>query len=184
MIRIYFGKSAAGKDTYLKRCVACGMKPIVSFTTRPMRKGEVNGVDYNYITREEFLSLAEEGELAEVRSYETSVGGKADTWYYGTPIVEPNEDDYVVVLDLEGIVTYEYTYGPTNLELIFVDTDDEIRRDRAQMRGSFDESEWNRRLADDNKKFSLENIRALKTLFGQPVSVINNSGLRPTFSRI
>ena len=50
MIRIYIGKSAAGKDYFYRKDIKeNGFKPVVSYTTRPMRENEVNGRDYNFI---------------------------------------------------------------------------------------------------------------------------------------
>ncbi|RMB98982.1 hypothetical protein DUI87_24527 [Hirundo rustica rustica] len=49
----------------------------VSGTTRPPREGEVPGVDYNFLTVEEFLELERSGTLLEVGTYEGN--------YYGTP---------------------------------------------------------------------------------------------------
>ena len=53
MIRVYFGKSASGKDTFLEKNVRLGFKRIVSYTTRPIRKNEVQGVSYNFVTKDE-----------------------------------------------------------------------------------------------------------------------------------
>ncbi|XP_051483215.1 membrane-associated guanylate kinase, WW and PDZ domain-containing protein 1 isoform X19 [Apus apus] len=49
----------------------------VPCTTRPPREGEVPGVDYNFLTVEEFLELERSGTLLEVGTYEGN--------YYGTP---------------------------------------------------------------------------------------------------
>ena len=50
----------------------------ISMTTRPMREGEVDGVDYYFRTREEFEELIEAGQMLEYAEY---VGN-----YYGTPL--------------------------------------------------------------------------------------------------
>lgn len=48
MLTILIGMSASGKDAILRELVANhGFREIVTTTTRPMRKGEVNGKDYN-----------------------------------------------------------------------------------------------------------------------------------------
>lgn len=55
MLTILIGMSASGKDAILRELVANhGFREIVTTTTRPMRKGEVNGKDYNFISRKEF----------------------------------------------------------------------------------------------------------------------------------
>lgn len=102
MITIYCGKSAAGKDYLFKFAIKeLGLRPIVSATTRPMRDGEVEGVDYFFCTKEEFLEKVNKGEIFEYRSYNTKVNNIPDVWYYGSPEVNPS-DNYAVVLDLNG----------------------------------------------------------------------------------
>ncbi len=170
MIRIYFGKSASGKDTFLKKSVKCGMKPIVSYTTRPKRVGEVEGVDYHFVTAEEFSKL----NLLEQRSYNVKVNGKDDTWYYGSPQVDPTKD-HVAVVDIKGLKLYIDTYGAENIEPIYVYTDDKVREDRAKLRGSFDQTEWNRRAVDDDKVFSPDKLLELCEYYGKPIRYINNT---------
>lgn len=55
----------------------------VSMTTRPMREGEVDGVDYYFRTKEEFEAMIEAGEMLEYAEY---VGN-----YYGTPLTYVNQ---------------------------------------------------------------------------------------------
>ncbi|XP_073207123.1 membrane-associated guanylate kinase, WW and PDZ domain-containing protein 1 isoform X16 [Lepidochelys kempii] len=57
------------RDNLYRHAVPC--------TTRPPREGEVPGVDYNFLTVQEFLDLEQRGTLLEVGTYEGN--------YYGTP---------------------------------------------------------------------------------------------------
>uniref|UniRef100_A0A8C4XZR8 Membrane-associated guanylate kinase, WW and PDZ domain-containing protein 1 n=1 Tax=Gopherus evgoodei TaxID=1825980 RepID=A0A8C4XZR8_9SAUR len=57
------------RDNLYRHAVPC--------TTRPPREGEVPGVDYNFLTVQEFLDLEQSGTLLEVGTYEGN--------YYGTP---------------------------------------------------------------------------------------------------
>ena len=50
------GKAASGKDYLKAKLIKRGMNFGVSTTTRPPREGEVDGVDYHFITEDEFLS--------------------------------------------------------------------------------------------------------------------------------
>ena len=55
---ILVGHSASGKTEIaneLKRDY--DMKKIITYTTRPIRVNEVNGIDYHFVTEEEFLKL-------------------------------------------------------------------------------------------------------------------------------
>lgn len=156
-IYILAGKSASGKDTLLKQIVDCtDAEPIISNTTRPMRPNEIDGVEYDFMDKAEFDTY----EYIEQREYQTLVNGIEDTWYYGTPVenFDFNSDKtYVGILDLQGYCKlYEYiiTHGiQANLRLFYVWADEKTRTERAKQRLGFDETEWNRRLQDDNLKF-------------------------------
>lgn len=69
MLTILIGMSASGKDAILRELVANhGFREIVTTTTRPMRKGEVNGKDYNFISRKEFEKGISEGRFKVVKT--------------------------------------------------------------------------------------------------------------------
>lgn len=156
MIVILFGKSATGKDTVLRKLRdEYGYIPIISTTTRPMRVKEKQGVDYNFVSKEEFLKMIEQDSLIEYRSYNTLVNGIPDIWYYGVPKFAPIKgENFVVVLDLVGTEGFLKYFGNKDTFIVEISTDDAVRKQRAIRRGSFDETEWQRRLADDEVKFA------------------------------
>lgn len=62
------GPSGAGKTTLLKRLYAGSPRPLltsVSATTRAPRPGEVDGVDYHFLSKEEFARRRQRGEFLE-----------------------------------------------------------------------------------------------------------------------
>lgn len=70
MIIALIGASGSGKSTIEKRLHEdYGYEKIVSYTTRKPREGETNGVDYNFITNEEFEKLIHNGKMAEYDEY-------------------------------------------------------------------------------------------------------------------
>ena len=74
------GPSGTGKGTICDRLIANADNNVflsVSSTTREMRKGEADGVTYNYTTTEKFEKMIADGEMLEYAKY----GGN----YYGTP---------------------------------------------------------------------------------------------------
>lgn len=73
---VLVGESASGKSTIEKELVKMGYKSIVSYTTRPMRNGEINGRDYHFISDLEFKIKKENGFFAETGEY--------NNWFYGT----------------------------------------------------------------------------------------------------
>ena len=181
MVLILAGKSGSGKDAIqniLKE--EYGFQPIVSTTTRPIREGEEEGVAYHFISKEEFLKGIDEDRFLEYRSYDTLVDGKPDTWYYGSEKLnlDPNQD-YVVVLDIQGAKDFVNYYGKDNCYTVEIQVDDAIREERASHRGSFDKTEWDRRAADDAAKFSYEKTSEICNAY-----VLNNEALQPTVDAV
>lgn len=92
------GPSGSGKTTILKRVLDEDPELVfsVSATTRRARTGEVDGVDYVFLSRDEFERKIAAGEFAE---YAESFGN-----YYGTP-AEPLhraiESGRVMILDID-----------------------------------------------------------------------------------
>lgn len=178
MIFLFCGKSGSGKDTMLKRIAKtkfdnATIEPVVSCTTRPMREHEVNGVDYHFITEDEFTkrtmraSRNDIGAIFEFRKYNTLVNNVPAVWFYGSPVVDVSLKDkhYAAVVDIEGVKSHINFYGKNNCCVIMMSVNDDIRKQRAIERGSFDETEWNRRLKDDAIKFSDENTKNVVDYF-------------------
>lgn len=175
MIRIYFGKSGAGKDYCLKQDVATGYwTPIVCYTNREMRENEVPGVDYHFVTDNEFASLILEDSLAEYCSFNFIHNGVKGIRYYGSPIVNPNEKNYVCVLNAAGVKSYIDRYGSDNLEIIYVHASDEVRERRARARGSFNQAEWERRYTQDECDLSEEVIDDIIRRYGKSICMYKN----------
>lgn len=161
MITILIGKSASGKDAILRTFKHnFGFTPIISTTSRPIRKREVDGVDYIFVSAQTFKYMIDIGCFIEYRSYNTLVNGEPDVWYYGVQTFELEPDkNYIVILDVEGAREFIKYFGKENIRVIYIHADDYVRKSRAEKRGSFDETEWVRRLNDDAVKFS-SNVRS------------------------
>lgn len=92
---VLVGESASGKSSIEKYLVDnYKYNKIISYTTRPPRSGEVDGVDYHFISVEQFKSLNEQGFFAEKAEYRD--------WYYGVA-KEDCTDDKVAVLTPHGL---------------------------------------------------------------------------------
>ena len=92
---VLVGESASGKSSIEKYLVdTYKYNKIISYTTRPPRSGEVDGVDYHFISVEQFKSLNEQGFFAEKAEYRD--------WYYGVA-KEDCTDDKVAVLTPHGL---------------------------------------------------------------------------------
>ena len=100
------GPSGVGKTTLLRRLLAAfpELIPSVSATTRPPRKGEQDGVDYHFLSAEEFDRRREAGEFLEC----CRVYGRQH--WYGTLVAEVAPrlaaGNWVVLeIDVEGTIS-------------------------------------------------------------------------------
>ena len=148
MAIIIFGKTASGKSRIVNELVKRGYKKIVTTTTRPARKSEVDGVDYNFISEEEFEQLINTRYFAEWKKYDTAEG----VWYYGSPLDEISRSDNksIVILTPDG-------YRDIKDELddhvaIYIYANNKTIRSRLSNRGDKKE-EADRRIKQDNKDF-------------------------------
>ncbi len=71
------GPSGVGKDALISRLVQLdgNLRQSVSYTTRRPRKGEVDGVDYSFVTRDQFQKLLDDGALLEHATYHGNLYG-------------------------------------------------------------------------------------------------------------
>lgn len=98
------GKTCSGKNSVVSELIGRGWSQIVTYTSRPKRRGEKNGREYFYISDEDFSSKIKSGYFAEWKSYD--VNGKK--WYYGSPVEEIveasiNDKNNVIILTPEGV---------------------------------------------------------------------------------
>ena len=78
---ILIGRSGSGKDTIAKRLFEMGMERVVSYTSRPIRPGETNGVEYHFISAHDFCEKQVAGFFAEYSCFKVYTD---DIWYYGS----------------------------------------------------------------------------------------------------
>jgi len=86
MLIVLSGPSGVGKGTVRKALFETGATDFsysISMTTRKPREGEVNGVDYYFVSKEEFEENIRNGEMLEYAKYVDN--------YYGTPLKYVNE---------------------------------------------------------------------------------------------
>ena len=159
------GYSSVGKDTILKQVLKDidDVKPIISTTTRPMRKGETEGVEYYFIDDTEFFRRGTD--FVEQRIYHTKVkenGVEKDaTWRYGIERIELEKDDYlIVIVDSVGYKELKNYVGNNKIVPIFISAPQEELKARALARGDL-EAEVDRRLKDDYERFMDFRVRTV-----------------------
>lgn len=147
---IIVGKTCSGKDTIVNKLISeHDFKRIITYTSRPMRNGEEQDVDYHFISEEYFKYKIENDFFVEWKSYDTVDG----VWYYGTALedLENVEDNTVVILTPNG---YRDVVKKLNnkVKCIYIYANNDTIKKRLVTRGD-KEKEANRRLAHDNADF-------------------------------
>ena len=158
------GKSATGKDTIYKALLAredLGLRRIVSCTTRPIRAGEADGVEYHFCTEEERDRLLALGRVIEMRSYDTCEG----RWDYFTVAderIDLSAGDYLIIGTLESYCKIRDFYGKEQVVPIYIEVEDGLRlsraleRERGQQHPKYRET--CRRFLADEQDFSPEKL--------------------------
>lgn len=165
MSKIYYmmGKSSSGKDSIFKEVKKRmpGLKDIVLYTTRPIREGETDGVEYHFVNEEKLRELEEKGCVIELRAYHTKCG----IWKYFTADdgqIELDRYDYLVIGTLESYEAMRRYYGQEKLIPVYVEVEDGVRLERALMRERQQVepkyAEMCRRFLADSEDFSEENL--------------------------
>lgn len=159
------GKSSSGKDTIYKQLLEnkelC-LHTIVPYTTRPIRAGETNGVEYHFVDEDELKKIEASGRLIELRAYSTFHG----VWKYFTVAdnqIDLQSNDYLIIGTLESYNRMREYYGSEEVVPIMIDLDDGIRLQRALDREKAQEKpryqEMCRRFLADAADFSEEKIK-------------------------
>ena len=166
MGRIFYimGKSSSGKDTIYKRLSARrpDMKRIIPYTTRPVREGETDGVEYFFVDQKRLNDLMDEGRVIEVRSYDTKCG----IWTYFTADdgqINLDRHDYLVIGTLVSYRALRDYFGSDKLVPIYIEVEDGLRLYRALQRERKEKApkyaELCRRFLADSEDFSEDNLR-------------------------
>ena len=159
------GKSSSGKDTVYKeiRKELPELKTLTLYTTRPMREGEKDGVEYYFVSNEILEQYGEEGKIIELRTYQTVYGD----WKYATiddGQIDLSGTDYLMNGTLESYMKMKAYYGQENLVPLYIEVEDgerlmrAIARERQQEHPGYEEV--CRRFLADQKDFSEENLAA------------------------
>ncbi len=140
---ILIGASASGKTEVAKYLMhKYHLNKIITYTTRQKRINEINGVDYNFISLEEFALLKEQDFFVETTYYNQN--------YYGTA-KKDIQDDKCIILDPNGFQSFLALHDPKIISF-YLDSDEEIRFQRMLDRKD-DENLARQRIINDRIAF-------------------------------
>ena len=148
---VLIGASASGKTEIAKILIAkYRFKKMVTYTTRDIRDGEVDGLDYHFVSLEDFEKKKEKNEFLETAIYHNTCYGspKSGADFYKVIIVEPKGANSI------------YKKKIPNTVFIYLETDELIRRVRMLNRGdSLGDVET--RFKEDRKHFKKSKFKHL-----------------------
>lgn len=160
------GKSSTGKDTIYKKLLKnknLRLKPVVPYTTRPIREGEQEGREYCFINEEKVAEFEKKGVIIELRAYNTFHG----IWKYMTiddGRLGKDGKDYLMIGTPEAYEKLLKYFGSGIVVPLLVEVDDgerlkrALNRERRQANPKYEE--MCRRFLADAEDFSKERLRA------------------------
>jgi len=134
LILVISAPSGSGKTTLCKRLLqaSSAFTFSVSFTTRRPRKNEIEGVDYYFVSREEFDKMAEDGEFVEWATVHNHSYGTSARFLQKA--IEA-EKDVVLEVDVKGGVQISKDYPQAILVFLLPPSWQELQR-RLKNRGT------------------------------------------------
>ena len=128
MGKIYYlmGRSASGKDHIYEKLMKdprLNLRKLVLYTTRPMRSGERDGVQYHFTDRAFLEECRKDGTLIESRVYQTVYG----PWYYFTVDdgqADPSRESLLAIGTLESYRQMRKYYGADRVIPLYIEVDD------------------------------------------------------------
>ena len=153
------GKSAAGKDTIYKELVRRFPEygTVRMYTTRPIRDGEQEGVEYYFTDEARLKKLESQGKVIECRTYDTVFG----PWSYFTADdgqIDLKQGNYLMIGTLDSYEKMVNYYGNEVMIPLYIYVDDGTRLQRALDREKTQNTpkyaEMCRRFLADEKDFS------------------------------
>ena len=163
--KIFFvmGKSASGKDTIYKKLLEYfpELKAVTLYTTRPMREGETEGVEYHFIGEEQLEAMKSKGRVIEMRTYQTMYG----PWSYATVEdgqIDLSQGSYMMIGTLESYESIRTYFGENGAVPIYIEVEDgerlirAVNREKQQKNPKY--TELCRRFLADETDFSEEKL--------------------------
>ena len=139
---IICGPSASGKNLLLEHCIKSGLPYGPKLTTRPKRKGEIDGIDYIYIDNQDFEEMLMHGMIKTHQKF--FIDG--DIWYYG--ISKENFDNNQVFIMTPHEIKTLSKDDKDKCYIVYLDIDENVRKTRIESRYDSNDSVMRRILAD------------------------------------
>lgn len=173
MIYLILGHSGSGKSTIRNALTSHGIKKIITYTTRPPRVSEVDGIDYNFIDQELFKKMNQDNLFIGTTCY---VGNYYSTLKEDLEKNNNKDSDCVIVVDKEGVLAIKKEFA--NARSIYLKCSRETLRDRMIKRNDH-ANDIEKRLdvledLDSYADYIIDADRDIDSVFEDVISLIKN----------
>ena len=173
MIYLILGHSGSGKSTIRNALTSHGIKKIITYTTRPPRVSEVDGIDYNFIDQELFKKMDQDNLFIGTTCY---VGNYYSTLKEDLEKNNNKDSDCVIVVDKEGVLAIKNDFE--NARSIYLKCSRETLRDRMIKRNDH-ANDIEKRLdvledLDPYADYIIDADRDIDSVFEDVISLIKN----------
>lgn len=146
------GESGSGKDTlveYTLKEFKLDLKPVLSYTDRPIRQGEQNGKEHIFLSKEEMTEFLNSNKK-DIAAY-TQIGETGYRYCAMTSVIDRSD---IYIIDPNGLKEFKERTGDRyNIVSIYIDCPLQERRKRAEKRGD-DVAKFEARVAAESNQFA------------------------------
>ncbi len=161
---ILVGASATGKSVIAKQLFdKYNIKKVITYTTRPMRDGEINDVDYHFIDKEDFINKMDNNYFIETAMYNNN--------YYGTAYEDISRDK-VLIVEPNGANVY-YEKLKDKVIIFYLQASESERKKRMEIRGDSIDN-INKRLKSDVEYFDFNKFKHIDLVINTENKSIEN----------
>lgn len=152
---ILVGPSASGKTEIASLLIdKYKMERMITYTTRPIRVGEVNHVSYHFVSELEFKERIQNDEFIEFTTY--------NGYYYGSNKKDAGVNK-IVILEPNGVNAF-YEKMKEDVTIIYISANDALRVDRMYRRGDSHE-QVQKRIKNDQLVFGIDKLSHIDKVF-------------------
>jgi len=147
LLWVVSGPSGSGKTTLCQRLLrkkSLNIDRSVSFTTRPLRKGEKNSKDYFFVSKEDFLAKIKKGDFLEWKKVFSNFYGTSKKLVFD--LLQRNKD-VLLSIDVKGALEIQKKYPNISVLIFVLPPNEKVLAKRVKERAREDRVEIKRRLA-------------------------------------
>lgn len=146
------GETASGKDSVARHLQEkYGMKIVCSYTTRPPRAGETDGIEHWFVSNEKMKELMQGDNIVAYTKIEDK-NSNTKGYEYCATLDNVNDAD-IYIIDPKGIEYMKEEFPQINIKSIFIHCNEDIRRERALGRDSSQRDAFEARVANERCQF-------------------------------